>query len=224
MSPDSEQGKVLSTMWRFGALVLVVSLTLAVTAAACRSSADSKESPSGWRDFVVVPNPEDSNAVNSITEMERTGGFAFVFPSYLPEGTNNKIVLSASEGPSMTINGVVNKAGPVEAVAIQRGRRDSPDIGIGEMTKPFSTGFPGVTSEAQHVTIAKTDVGCEAWPSQSNDPLNPILECDWLVGDRGFEVYFQWTVEQAIPGYVTEEMRHEAVKVVESMIVAPEHP
>jgi hypothetical protein len=224
MSADSEEARVLSTTSRFGALVLVVSLTLAVTVTACRSSADSKESPSGWRNFVVVPNPEDNAAVGGIAEMERIGGFTFVFPSHLPEGMGNKLMLHALQARSTTENGAARKLGPEEVVAIPRGSGDSPNIAIGEMAEPFPVGFPDWSNETEHVTIAETDVGCRASPSPSNDPLSPILGCDWLAGDRGFRVWFQWAVEQAIPGYVTEDMRQEALKVAESMLVAPEHP
>jgi hypothetical protein len=214
----------MSTRFGVGALLLVVSLMLAVVVAACKQSAGNEETLSGWRNFVVVPDAQDSDAVDSIEEMERVAGFAFVFPSYLPEATNYNITLYAWEEASTTVNGVVTKTGPAEVVAIPRGRSDSPDIGIAEMAKPFGVGFPDWTNETEHVNIAETDVGCSASPSPSNDPLNPMLTCDWLVGERGFGVVFRWTVEQAIPGYVTEDMRQEVLKVAESMIVAPEHP
>ena len=72
----------MSTRFVVGALLVVVSLILATTVAACGSSAGSKldPSPSGWRGFAVVPDAKDSDSVNSVAEMERIRGVCFRLP------------------------------------------------------------------------------------------------------------------------------------------------
>jgi hypothetical protein len=220
----------MSTRFGVGPLLVVVSLMLVTTVTACLPSAGNEDNPSGWRGFLVVPgsNPPvpwpTPVPIGSIAEMERVAGFTFVFPSYLPEGMGNTIMLDASEGASVTENGVVTKVGPEEEVGIPRKDQAAPSITIEEQAKPFPADFPDSSESVEYVTVAETEVGCKASPAPNGDELNPVLKCDWLVGDRGFRVFFQWTVKQAIPGYVTEDMRQEALKVVESMIVAPEHP
>jgi len=235
MSAENEEADMSSTIWRLGALlssprfgvstlVAVMSLTLVMVTAACSSSTDSTENASGWRNFVAYSGVNPSQRVtavpiNSVDDMERIGGFPFVFPSYLPEGMSNK----------MTLGALVQAREAAGAEPLQRERigilpesGDSPLIAIEEelanCNPPSCLDFRQVNSETNGQTIGDTKVTCET-PTLFDDL--PRLECDWRVGDKWFKASFQWTVDGATP---TEEMRQEAMKVIKSMIVAPEHP
>jgi hypothetical protein len=210
---------------RFAVIALALTSLLLVTmAAACTSWTGGSENASGWRDFVIVPNSPDANPVGTIDQMERIGGFAFVFPSYLPDGMDNKIMLDAWAQTTGTIDGVVEKGGPGEEVDICRAYADAPCITIGEIAQPFPNNFPISGEELEHITIAATDIACLATAADNGDNLKPAFSCDWVAGDRAFRIVFDWKVDHAIAGHITEEMRQEAMKVIESMIVAPEHP
>jgi len=226
MSSDSAEATVLNTTWIFGRRVLMAlaSLMLAATVMACRSSSSGTEGNSpDWGSFVAVPDSEYPTPTASIEEMERVGGFPFIFPSYLPEGLERKIVLAAWAQTVSTFDGVRKIGGPGEEVAIYPTRLDLPYISIVERMAPFPESFPRSSADVEHINIGNIEVACETH-SPSNDDRLPVMQCDWLTGEIGVSILFSWDLERAIPGLITQEMRQEAMKVVESMILAPEHP
>jgi len=205
-------------------LVVATSLMLAATVMACRSSSSGTEGNSpDWGSFVEVSDSEYPTPTASIEEMERVGGFPFIFPSYLPEGMERKIVLAAWAQTVSTFDGVRKIGGPGEEVAIYPTRLDLPYISIVERMAPFPESFPRSSADVEHINIGNIEVACETH-SPSNDDRLPVMQCDWLTGEIGVSILFSWDLERAIPGLITQEMRQEAMKVVESMILAPEHP
>ena len=202
----------------------VASLMLALTGTACRSSSSGTEGNSpDWGSFVEVPDSEYPTPTASIEEMERVGGFPFIFPSYLPEGMERKMVLGAWAQTVSVFDGVRKIGGPGEEVAIYPTRLDLPYISIEERMAPFPESFPRSSTDVEHISIGNIEVACETH-SPSGEDRFPVMQCDWLTGEIGVSILFSWDLERAIPGLITEEMRQEAMKVVESMIAAPEHP
>ncbi len=206
-----------------GALIVLLSLTLASIISGCTSSAGSPGTPSGWRNFVVVVDKAYPTPITSIDEMERIGGFPFVFPSYLPEGMDNKLVLDAwVKTTYSSTTGGRYEGGPGEKVRICESDPGAGCMFFVERMKPLPENFPQSSGDVTHTNIGNTDVACSVGPL--SEDRNPVMQCDWLVGEKGFSTYFEWTLDHAISGYITEDMRQEGMKVVESMIVAPEHP
>ena len=212
-------------------LLFVACLMLVMIVAACRSSADSANEGLKWRDFDVVPFMSERHPIKSIEEMERTGGFAFVFPSYVPEGMDKKMSLNAWVYGGEVANGESKIQG--ESMMIHRGRAESPIITIAEEIHSVPSGALVIerdfssSDRVQDITIGDTNVFCELLPLSldlGTDERHPRLECNWRAEDWRFSVSFDWSVTTPMPDDITEEMRQEAMKVVESIIVAPEHP
>jgi len=205
-------------------LVVATSLMLAATVMACRSSSSGTEGNSpDWGSFVAVPDSEYPTPTASIEEMERVGGFPFVFPSYLPEGMESKMVLGAWAQTVGVLDGIRKIGGPGEEVTICPTRSDLPCIIIKERMAPFPESSPQSSTHVEHISIGNSEVACDTYSPSGEDRL-PVMQCDWLTGEIGVSILFGWDLERAIPGLITEEMRQEAMKVIESMIVAPEHP
>ncbi len=204
-----------------GALMLTW-LVLVAAVPACSSSAPAGGNANAngvdWAEMhVSADNGPGLQPVPSVQEMENTGGFAFVFPSYLPAGNSDNIAVAAWKETTNVTFGVVQKGGPGERVKIYQARTDAPFVTVTEGMKPFQSGFADMSSLPDHTTVSSIDVGCV---DIDMGDFGQIRECDWVVGDEGFRVEAQWTDANEM----TDDMRQEAMKVVESMIVAPEHP
>lgn len=212
---------------RFTFIVLALASLMLVTAAwACSSSSGGSEPASEWRDFQVVPWLKESHPISRIADMEREGGFAFVFPSYLPQGLDNKISLRAwaqTQGVAR-----IEIKDSEEGLLIYAKDTNCPQIIITEDVRSVAGGTPGPVSTFEPVArngeldIAGTKVQCET--STAVEDVNPMLECKWMHEDISFDALFAWRVQTPIPGLIDEQMRQEAMKVIESMILAPEHP
>jgi len=200
-----------------GALAMVMSLMLIVVVAACTHSSGSDEDGVEWSGFFVSVEQSALEPIITIEEMERIGGFTFVFPSYLPDSTGGRMTLQAWAGTTTTTNGVLEEWGPGERVMIYPTRSDAPYITITEQMKPFSSIFPDSSGGVEDAVVANTNVGCKA---RTVGEFGQVLECEWVVGEQRFGVFIQWTNS----GRITKEMRQEAMKVIKSMIVAPDHP
>jgi hypothetical protein len=201
------------------ALLAALATLLFLLAGACTSSADNGQIEPDWQRFTVVLDDGYPYSVDSIEEMERVGGFPFIFPSYLPQGMDDKIMVGASASPRFGINGVEYTLGPVERFTVCRGSLNAPYVTIEERQPPFPEDFPESAIGNDEITIGEASVVCDV--RTPLDALNPVLQCDWLAQDRGFHAAFQWTVGSPIPGYITEEMREEGLKVIRSIIEAP---
>jgi hypothetical protein len=201
-----------------GRLAIVAALLLA---GGCTSSANNGDSRLDWGSFVVISDEGSQYSVGSIEDMERVAGFPFVFPSYLPEGMDNKLELAAWVESTRSINGVVDKAGPGEQVIVYREDSNAPYITIQEQAPPLPHVYPD-PDLGEETRVGESVIACRAF--YAKDEFNPMFECQWPVGEKGFRVFFQWTVESPIPGHITGEMREEALKVVRSMIEDPYRP
>jgi len=200
------------------ALLVALSTVLVLLAGACRPSADTAgEVELAGQRFTIVLDDEWPYSVVSIEEMERIGGFPFIFPSYLPEGMDGKMELSAWPGGEETVGGVQYETYPKESVLIYRKRVDAPGITITQRKPPFLEAYPDSTSAPESHTIAGTEVFCHV----HNPWDHVVLLCYWLIEDRGFEALFSWTVGSPTPYFIAEDMREEALKVIQSMIEAP---
>jgi len=199
------------------ALLAALSTVLVLLAGACTSSTSSAEVELAGRRFTIVSSDQSPHSVHSIKEMEGIGGFPFIFPSYLPEGLDDEMVLSVWAGGEETVAGVPYTGDPEESVAIGPKRPDAPGITITErkLLSPEDYIEPSYGRESH--TIGGTDVLCDVM----NPWDNVTLLCHWLVGDREFEAHFGWAVGSPTPGYIAEDMRQEALKVIRSMIEAP---
>lgn len=197
-----------------------VSLTFIAVLPACSSSSESQPQLVGWRDLVAYhePNlPGATPSLPSVEEMESIGGFAFVFPSYLPSGTGTRVHLSASKEVAGTAY-----LQPWEQVTIPPDDAGSRWVTIKEELESCNT--PECVDVEHSLwdayggqTVGNTLVGCN--PLSSPEPYG--IECQWWLGDKWFNVSFRWPIANATP---TDAMHEEVTKVVESMILAPEHP
>jgi len=201
--------------------VMALALTSVVVVAAivaCSSSAPSSGTNPDWGKMrVSADNEPGLQPVSSVQEMENMGGFAFVFPSYLPAGNSDNVSVAAWKETTTVTFGVVQKGGPGERVKIYQARTDAPFVTVMEGMKPFRSGFADMSSLPDHTTALGTDVGCD---DIDMGDFGQIRECDWVVGDEGFRVEAQWTDANEM----TDDMRQEVMRVVESMILAPTHP
>ncbi len=192
------------------AALTFVSLPLIAILCACSSSPQNPANTVGWRDFVAyngssAPGPTPA-LLGSVEEMERIGGFPFVFPSYLPEGVSKHIRLGALAQST-------SDPTPEETVQLDSERKETPSIFIAESPCNPPCDFAGLTTHE----IGDTDVSCDV----SSMEMWWSLECRWTIDDKIFTVIFDWRAVDATP---TDDLKREAMKVVESMILAPEHP
>jgi len=197
-----------------GRLAIVAAVLIAC---AHTPSSDSSAIELNGRRFTVVLDDQSPLTVDSMEEMERVGGFPFVFPSYLPDGMDDKMSLSAWGGGEATVKGIHVKGDPYESVLIYHKHLDTPSITITEEMRasPESDSARWIGRES-HV-IGGIDVRC--------DLMNPgdevILVCDWESDKREFEAMFRRTGGSPTPYSIPEDMRQEALKVIQSMIEAP---
>jgi len=204
--------------------LLALAAVLVLVAAACTSSTSGAKVELAGQRFTIVSDESWFEPVASVEEMERVAGFPFIFPSYLPEGLGDKMKLSAWAGGEATVGGVPIKDDPNESVLIYSKRPDAPSIAITER-KPLSPeAYPEPSYGLEAHTIGGTDVSCyvQNSPGEVNTPFAELVFlCEWVIEDRGFQVGFSWTGESSTPGYIAEDMRQEALKVIQSMIEAP---
>ena len=199
------------------AMVLPATAVLALLAGACTSSTSSAEVELAGQRFTIESSDQSPHSVHSIEEMEGIGGFPFIFPSYLPEGLDDEMVLTVWAGGEETVAGVPYTGDPEESVAIGRKRPDAPGILIIERKLPFPEDYLEPWYRRESYTIGRTDVLCDvedAWD-------DVFFVCDWRIEDREFQAHFQWTVGSPTPYFIAEDMRQEALKVIGSMIEAP---
>ncbi len=139
----------------------------------------------------------------SIQDMERIGGFSFVFPSYLPKGVGGSIRLGVLTQSS--------SGGPEESIQLQSNQKETPTISISESVCSSSCYVVRLPTQQ----IGDTSISCELPPIGWSE-----LMCLWTAHDKLFTAMFDWQTN-ATP---TPDMRGEAMKVVQSMILAPTHP
>jgi hypothetical protein len=176
-----------------------------------------------WHEFTVVKDEDPffaSSSYKSVEEMEKVGGFAFIFPSYLPEHMSPKMNVYAAR-PSITLNGETTTYGPFEEIAIFRGVYDAPYITLSQQLPPLPDHGIATKDAAFTSDIAGQSVWCVAEDPANEGGVNPILECEYLMQDRAFHFLFQWRVDKPVEGLVTDDQREEALKVITSMIEAP---
>jgi hypothetical protein len=193
-------------------LAVLFGLVLSPLLQGCTRSSPGNGSNPDWLAFTVdtermpVPGPAVTVA-GSIQEMERIGGFSFVFPSYLPGGLGKDIRLGAL-APS------TSDSIPEETVQLESEREETPSIFISEsLCDPACVVLGLITHK-----IGDTDVACSV--SSMGNWLQE-LECHWTTEDKIITVVFGWQQIDATP---THDMRQEGMKVVESMILSPTHP
>jgi hypothetical protein len=153
--------------------------------------------------------------------MQSTGGFKFMFPSYLPAGMSTSMAVDAAEHTSSADNSVTY--GPAEEVMIFRGTPDGPQITIQEQKPPISLVYAAImdSDEAVKTQVGGQPLSCITVDVANSDGTNPGLECVYVGQDLGFAFLFQWKVDTPIPGLVSDAQRQEAIKVITSAIVAP---
>lgn len=205
-------------------LLATAGLALLAGAGACTSSTGGAEVELAGRRFTIESSDQSPHSLHSIEEMERIAGFPFIFPSYLPEGIDDRMVLSVWAGGEETVAGVPFIGDPEESVLIYSKRPDAPGILITERRLLSPRGYPEPLYRQESHTIGGIDVLCAVENSigLANNPFPELVFlCDWEIEDREFEALFSWTVGSPTPGDIAEGMRQEALKVIQSMIEAP---
>jgi hypothetical protein len=153
--------------------------------------------------------------------MQSTGGFTFIFPSYLPAGMSTSMAVDAAAQTSSADSSVTY--GPAEEVRIFGGTPDSPHITIQEQTPPVSLAYASIVNsdKAVQTELAGQPVWCIAEDVANGNGTNPGLKCVYFGQDRGFAFLLQWKVDTPVPGLVSDAQRQEAFKVITSTIQAP---
>lgn len=198
-------------------LLATAALALLAGASACTSSTGGAEVELAGRRFTIESSDQSPHSLHSIEEMERIAGFPFIFPSYLPEGLDDRMKLSVWAGGEETVAGVPYTGDPEESVLIYSKRLDAPGITITERKLAFPEDYLEPWYGRESHTIGGTDVLCDVYT-----PWDYVdLLCHWVIEDRGFGASFTWAVGSPTPYFIAEDMRQEALKVIRSMIEAP---
>jgi hypothetical protein len=190
------------------------SSTPAVTAAAGTTP--------NWHQFTITKDDQSgSTALSSIEEMQSTGGFTFIFPSYLPAGTSTTMAVAAAAQTSSADGSATY--GPAEEVMILSGSAGGPQITIQEQKSPISLAYAAImqSDNATQTEVVGQPLWCLTEDVTGTDGTNPGLKCVTFSADRGYAFLFQWKADTPVPGLVSNAQRQEALKVIASTIEAP---
>jgi hypothetical protein len=174
-----------------------------------------------------------------IGDVQKETGVQLALPSYLPEGTSNSFVISASErvvgnADYVAVRIIVYPAGADGLGILITESKRKPDQPTPRPDVPPRRYPPG----SEFVRIGTADVACwhEVLQSGSGlpDPTPPeptenpgrhlMFKCGWDTDELLFDTHFVWSLAETVPGEIAPERREEAMKVITSMIEEPYIP
>jgi hypothetical protein len=205
-------------------------LCLSAIAVGCSSSSSSSSStPSSsstgptaaagstpnWHSFSIT---KQDTTLSSVDEMQATGGFKFIFPSYLPAGAGTTMAVAAA--PATTGD---TPYGAAEEIMILSATADGPTIMVHEQKAPLPQTYVDIATDEKAVQsiVAKYQVWCLPEDLSNGSGTNPGLKCIYVTVDRAFAFLFQWQVESPVEGLVSDAQQQESMKVIASTIQAP---
>ncbi|MGD0764780.1 MAG: hypothetical protein ABR978_00525 [Dehalococcoidia bacterium] len=183
-----------------------------------------------WRYAEAVPpDAYNKSALLSLPELSAKVGFSLVLPTYLPSGISPYFrddVGQAAGTPGLeaqiTLLPAEDSGAPSISFYERPANPDSPATDLCDPQDCASTQIGGI-DVACRVIIPTPGATFNPPPPPTATPpeTNPRLRCSWENSQLGFLTEFGWLLKEPIPGYVSPEMRAEAMKVVTSMIEDP---